>query len=161
MVPLIDTSRNPLELFFLIIPETEFPRLLISPGFQIVNTSTRGHSELLIIFQAMAATSFSHDSLSTRPPDKERSHHLGRYNWPWPSGDRAKTWGQRKICLTSKWSLTMTLAQFCKSVQSFSRVWLFWQYVVKYSSHGLSRYNDQWLRSHKYKIPCHPTREGT
>ena len=80
MVPFIDTSRNPLELFFLIIPETEFPRLLINPGFQIVNTSTRGHSELLITFQAMAATSFTHDSPSTRPPDKERSHHLGRYN---------------------------------------------------------------------------------
>ena len=74
MVPFIDTSRNLLGLFFLIIPETEFPGLLRSPGFQIVNTSTRGHSELLIIFQAMAATSFSHDPHSTRPLDKERSH---------------------------------------------------------------------------------------
>lgn len=80
MVPFIDTSRDLLGLFFLIIPETEFPGLLRSPGFQIVNTSTRGHSELLIIFQATAATSFSHDPHSTRPPDKERSHHLGSYN---------------------------------------------------------------------------------
>lgn len=71
MVPFIDTSRNLLGLFFLIIPETEFPGLLRIPGFQIVNTSTRGHSELLIIFQA---TSFSHDPHSTRPPEKERSH---------------------------------------------------------------------------------------
>lgn len=57
-IPFIDTFKTPLELFFLIIPETDFPGLLRSPGCQRVNTSTRGHSELLIIFQAMAETLF-------------------------------------------------------------------------------------------------------
>lgn len=43
MAPFTNTSRDPLELFLLIIPETEFCGLLRGPGLQRVNTSTKGH----------------------------------------------------------------------------------------------------------------------
>lgn len=58
----------------------------------------------------MAATCFSQGLHAKRPPGKERSRHLERLI----DADRQQEAGQRKICLASKGSLAMMLAQLCQ-----------------------------------------------